>query len=59
MVKITRTPVRAALLLAGIALGITGVLAPGGPAVAGPATGRAGLQAEALAQVKELVHRLT
>jgi hypothetical protein len=51
MVKITRSPVRAAVLLAGMALGIAGVLAPGGRAVAGPATGRPGLRAEALAQL--------
>jgi len=51
MVKITRSPMRVAVLLAGIALGIAGVLAPVGLAVAGPATGGPGLRAEALAKV--------
>src|SRR5690242_1232581 len=50
MVKVMPSPVRVAVLLAGIALGIAGVVAPAGPAVAGPATGRPGLRAEVLAQ---------
>lgn len=51
MVKVMRSPVRVAVLLAGIALTIAGVLAPAGQAVAGPATSGPSSRAEALALV--------